>query len=136
MSLQNVRPLVRPSLSRLFDTPLQRLVAGVLPLIVAASTAAAQNGTITGRITEALSGQPVGNATINALRDGGSGNVTARSAADGKYTLTNLSAGTYTVTVTARIGLAQKHVDGFVVRAGQTATLDFVMAPIAAYIVL
>jgi outer membrane receptor for ferrienterochelin and colicins len=131
MSLRNVRPLVRPSLSRLFDGSLHRLALAALPLL-AASTVAAQSGTITGRVTEGLSGQPVANATINALRAGGNGNVTARSAADGKYTLANLPAGAYTVTVTARIGLAQKHVDGFAVQAGQTATLDFVMAPIAA----
>src|SRR5690242_1099560 len=110
MSLQNVRPLVRPSLSRLFDGSLHRLALAALPLL-AASTVAAQSGTITGRVTEGLSGQPVANAIINALRAGGNGNVTARSAADGKYTLANLPAGAYTVTVTARIGLAQKHVD-------------------------
>lgn len=131
MSLQNVRPVVRAGLSRLFDASLHRLGLGMLPLLAAAS-AAAQTGTITGRITESLSGQAVGNATVNALRAGGNGNVTTRSTADGKYTLADLPAGTYTVTVTARIGLAQKHVDGVVVQAGQTAALDFVMAPIAA----
>src|ERR1041385_6381815 len=131
MSQQTVRFLVRPWLSRLLDARRFRHGIALLPLLVAV-TARAQTGTITGRITESLSGQPVGNATVYALRAGGNGNVTTRSAADGKYTLANLPAGTYTVTVTARIGLAQKHVDGFAVQAGQTATLDFVMAPIAA----
>jgi iron complex outermembrane receptor protein len=35
------------------------------------------------------------------------------------------------VSVTARIGLAPKHVDNVTVRAGQTTTVDFAMAPIA-----
>jgi outer membrane receptor for ferrienterochelin and colicins len=117
MSLQTVRSLCLATLSL---------------AVVAAAPAAAQTGTINGRVTEALSGQPVGGATINALRAGGNGNVTTHSSPDGKYTLSNLPAGPYTVTVTARIGLAQKHVDGFVVTSGQTATLDFSMAPVAA----
>ncbi len=132
MSLQTVRPVARPILA-----PPSRAVRhgawfGLLALVVAATPARAQNGTISGRVTEALSNQPVSGATITALRAAGGGSATARSTPDGKYTLTDLPAGTYTVTVTARIGLAQKHVDGFLVQAGQTATLDFAMAPIAA----
>jgi iron complex outermembrane receptor protein len=135
MSLQNVRSIMHPPLSASFRVALvRRLWRGVLPLALAAAPAAAvaQTGTISGKVTESLSGEPVSGATINALRAGGSGNVTARSAANGTYTLANLPAGTYTVTVTARIGLAQKHVDGFVVQAGRAATLDFSMAPVAA----
>ncbi len=134
MSLQTVRSIVRrqsvpnsPS-----GVPWRRALVALLGVAMAAAPAAGQTGTITGRVAEALSNQPVGSATINALRAGGSGNVTVRSSADGKYTVSNLPAGSYTVTVTARIGLAKKHVDGFVVQAGQTATLDFAMAPIAA----
>ena len=132
MSLQTVRPVLRPIPASPVRPVRHRALVGLLALAFAAAPAAAQNGTISGRITEALSGQPVGGATISALRAAGGGNATARSTADGKYALTNLPAGAYTVTVTARIGLAQKHVDGFAVQAGQSATLDFVMAPIAA----
>jgi outer membrane receptor for ferrienterochelin and colicins len=133
MSLQTVRSAVRSlGTPRRAGDAHRPLLLAALPLVIAAASAAAQTGTITGRVTEALSGQPVSGATIDALRGGGNGNVTARSTADGKYTLSNLPAGPYTVTVTARIGLAQKHVDGFVVTAGQTATLDFSMAPVAA----
>jgi outer membrane receptor for ferrienterochelin and colicins len=133
MSLQTVRSIVRPqSIPNSPSVPWRRAWVALLGAAIAAAPAAGQTGTISGRVTEALSTQPVGNATINALRAGGSGNVTVRSSADGKYTVSNLPAGTYTVTVTARIGLAKKHVDGFVVQAGQTATLDFAMAPIAA----
>ncbi len=132
MSLQTVRTIVRPTPRSQLHGTRHRGLLGALALLAVATPAAAQNGTISGRVTEALSGQPVAGATVNALRAAGGGNVTARSTADGKYTLSNLRAGTYTVTVTARIGLAQKHVDGFVVQAGQTATLDVAMAPVAA----
>ncbi len=134
MSLQTVRSIVRPQsiLNSPSGAPWRRAWVAILGAAIAAAPAAGQTGTITGRVTEALSSQPVANATINALRAGGSGNVTVRSTADGKYTVSNLPAGTYTVTVTARIGLAKKQVDGLVVQAGQTATLDFAMAPIAA----
>ncbi|HEV8447756.1 MAG TPA: TonB-dependent receptor [Gemmatimonadaceae bacterium] len=133
MSLQTVRSVVRPRATYgSGSSPWRRAWLALLAAAVAAAPAAGQTGTISGRVTEALSGQPVGNATINALRAGGNGNVTVRSSADGKYTLSNLPAGAYTVTVTARIGLAKKSVDGFAVRGGQTATLDFSMTPIAA----
>ena len=134
MSLQTVRSIVRPQSipNSPSGAPWRCAWVAILGAVIAAAPAAGQTGTITGRVTEALSNQAVANATINALRAGGSGNVTVRSTADGKYTVSNLPAGTYTVTVTARIGLAKKHVDGFVVQAGQTATLDFAMAPIAA----
>ena len=133
MSLQTVRSIVRPD--AIPGSPSgfpRRALFALFAAAIAAAPAAGQTGTIAGRVTEALSGQPVGSATINALRAGGNGNVTVRSTADGKYTVSNLPAGTYTVTVTARIGLAKKHVDGLAVQAGQTATLDIAMAPIAA----
>src|SRR5262249_31410620 len=134
MSLQTVRSVVLnrwiPGSPR--SSMWRRACFALLAVAVAAVPAAGQTGTISGRVTEALSGQPVANATVNALRAGGNGNMTVRSSTDGKYTLSNLAAGTYTVTVTARIGLAQKHVDGFAVKGGQTATLDFEMKPIAA----
>src|SRR5215831_1402072 len=134
MSLQTVRSVSRPrSIAGSSSSSMwRRAWFALLAVAVAAAPAAGQAGTISGRVTEALSGQPVGNATINALRAGGNGNVTVRSSTDGKYTLSNLPAGTYTVTVTARIGLAQKHVDGVAVKSGQTSTLDFSMTPIAA----
>lgn len=97
----------------------------------AASAATAQTGTVGGKITEQVSGTPVSGATVNASRSGGGGSASARSTSDGSYTISNLPAGTYTIQVTARIGLSPKRVDSVVVRAGQTTTLDFAMVPIA-----
>lgn len=131
MSLPIAR-FARPLLARSASTAVSFALCGVFPALLAAAPLAAQTGTVRGRVTEALSAQPVGGATINALRAGGNGNVTARSDSSGAYVLGNLPAGTYTITVTARIGLAAKHVDGVAVQAGQTSTLDFVMTPIAA----
>ena len=104
-------------------------VAALLAVVTGAATA--QTGTIRGKITEQASGSPVPNATVNASRSGGGGSASARSAEDGSYALSNLPAGMYTVQVTARIGLSAKRIDSVVVRAGQTTTLDFPMAPIA-----
>lgn len=100
-------------------------------LVFAASAAAAQTGGIRGRITEQVSGEPVTGALVNASRSGGGGSGSVRSAADGAYQLSNLPAGTYSVLVTARIGLSPRRIDTVVVRAGQTTTLDFAMLPIA-----
>jgi len=101
-----------------------------LGLLIAA-TAGAQNGTISGRITEQTSGEPVTSAAVNVSRSGGGAAAAIRSLANGTYTVTNLPAGMYTVSVTARIGLAPKHRDSVMVRSGQTTTVDFAMAPIA-----
>lgn len=100
-------------------------------LAFAASAATAQTGGIRGRITEQVSGEPVTGALVNASRSGGGGSASIRSGADGSYQLSNLPAGTYSVLVTARIGLSPKRVDTVTVRAGQTTTLDFAMLPIA-----
>ena len=96
-----------------------------------AGSAMAQNGAIHGKITEQVSGTPVGGAVVNASRSGGGGSASTRSTTDGSYALADLPAGTYTVQVTAKIGLSPKRVDSVVVRAGQTTTLDFAMVPIA-----
>jgi len=135
MSLQTVRSVSRPrSIAGSSSSSTWRSAwLALLGAAIAAAPAAGQTGTISGRVTEALSGQPVPNATINALRAGGSGNVTVRSSADGKYTVSNLPAGTYTVSVKALSGLAPTQVD-VAVAAGQTATHDFSMAPLASHL--
>jgi outer membrane receptor for ferrienterochelin and colicins len=112
--------------SRLF-----RAISGAAFAVAITSVAAsAQSGTISGRVTVRVSGEPLSDATLSASRAGG-GFTSTKSAADGAYRFTNLAAGTYTVSVTARIGLTPRIVDDVVVRAGETTTLALAMSPVA-----
>ncbi|HET9730968.1 MAG TPA: TonB-dependent receptor plug domain-containing protein, partial [Acidimicrobiia bacterium] len=81
-------------------------------------------------MTERVSGEPLSGATVTALRVGGGGAASTKSLTDGAYKLANLAAGMYTVSVTARIGLAPRTVDSVVVRPGETTTLVLAMSPI------
>ncbi len=101
-----------------------------LALLIGSAPIAAQNGSISGRVTDRTSGEPVALATVTASRTTGGAIASVKSGANGAYTLTNLAPGVYLVTVTARIGLAPQHADSVAVRAGQTTTQDFSMPPI------
>jgi outer membrane receptor for ferrienterochelin and colicins len=103
----------------------------MLTVAIAAVPALAQTGTIGGRVTERVSGEPLSGASVTAVRAGGGGSASAKSLADGAYRLPNLAAGMYTVSVTARIGLSPRKVDSVVVRAGETTTLALSLVPIA-----
>ena len=100
--------------------------ASIAALLVS-TAAGAQTGTISGTITEKSSGQPVTTATVTATRVGGGGG-TAHSRDNGTFSIANLAAGTYSVSVLA-MGLAPNRTDNVVVRAGQTTTLEIVFAP-------
>ena len=60
---------------------------------VFASPALAQNGGISGRITERSTGEAVVGAAVNAARSGGGGAASTRSRQDGTYALTDLDTG-------------------------------------------
>jgi len=93
--------------------------------LLISATAYAQNGTISGKITEQVSGAPVTSGDVSA-RAGVGGAATTRPRENGTYTL-SVPPGNYTVSVRSP-GREQKQVANVVVRAGQTATVDFVMA--------
>ena len=114
---------LRPQFSRVLARTALAVACVAIPL-------SAQTGTISGRVTERVSGEPLSNATVSAVRSGGGGGASTKSTADGVYRLTNLAAGMYAVSVTARIGLAPRTIDSVVVRAGETTTLPFAMSPI------
>ncbi len=97
------------------------LALGALPVVAAGL--AAQAGTITGKVTNAESGRPIENATIKAAVVGGT-SYSAVSGVDGAFRLVNLSAGSYTVSVSA-IGFAPKSSSN--VQPG--AALTIVMTP-------
>ena len=95
-------------------------------LLVTATTAAAQTGTIGGRITDTTSAEPLAGATVRAL-SGGTTAATAIAAEDGNYRIVNIAPGTYDVLFTG-IGYRARRVSGVRVTAGQNTQLDVRMA--------
>ena len=98
-------------------------IACACMLVAAASSLAAQAGSITGHVTEKGSGAPIPNAQIEAI---GAGRGTAVAGADGGFTISNLSPGTYAVNA-RRVGRAPGRQDNVVVRAGGATTVDFAL---------
>jgi iron complex outermembrane receptor protein len=99
----------------------QILATAALLLGLAASTASAQTGTISGKVTDARSSMPVGGARVQAI----TGTTIASSTIsreDGSYRLT-VPAGSYIVTV-LRIGFSPFRVTNVAVTAGGTTTTD------------
>ena len=91
------------------------MMAFALPL-------SAQQGTVTGQVTDEQSGEPIAGAQVS-LVDTGHG---ALSGENGRYTISNVPAGTYTVQVTF-LGRADARQTGVQVAAGETTTVNFVM---------
>jgi iron complex outermembrane receptor protein len=94
-----------------------------------AAMAAAQNGTITGRVTEADGGRPVVGATVQALTATRASAGGALTNDEGQYRFT-LAPGTYTVSV-RRIGFGETERQGIVVTAGGSVELDVALSPVA-----
>ncbi|TVP53643.1 MAG: SusC/RagA family TonB-linked outer membrane protein [Gemmatimonadales bacterium] len=97
-------------------------LAGLLLLLVAAPVQA-QNATITGQVTSAQSGEPLSGVQVY-LEGTGYNAVTGD---NGRYSIPNVSPGTYTV-VAAIIGFAQSRRANYQVQAGATETVDFALA--------
>ena len=83
--------------------------------------AVAQQGTISGQVTDAETGEPIAGATVEALGQGGR----RGSDPEGRFTLT-VSAGTHTVVV-ALIGYGTTRVDGVNVAAGSTTEVNIAL---------
>ena len=104
------------------------LDAGVLAiglLTVGAATAAAQEGTISGRVTEAGRGRPVPDARIIIVGT----SLFATTNGDGRYAIRNVPVGTANVRV-LRVGFAELR-RPVTVAAGETATIDFALQEVA-----
>ena len=93
----------------------------VLALMTFAMPAAAQNGTITGRVTDE-GGRPVSGALVQAI-SGIRTVATAVTDDNGSYRLTNVPAGTYIVQA-RRVGFGLRRMENVSVGAGATATTD------------
>ena len=85
---------------------LSNTIRAALAVPFAAALLAAQTGTITGKVTDAISGRAIENSQIQAQVAGGL-SYGAISGADGTFRVVNLPAGSYTVTVRA-LGYQQR----------------------------
>ena len=102
-------------------TSVHRWLGGLAVLLGFAAPAAAQSGSITGRVTDRASTQPIQAARLQIAQTGQV--VTVRP--DGRYTFSSLAAGSYDVRVIA-VGYAAER-KPVTVAAGETATLDFAL---------
>ncbi|HZI42075.1 MAG TPA: SusC/RagA family TonB-linked outer membrane protein [Gemmatimonadaceae bacterium] len=109
-------------------TVARRLLAWcALPLGVLAANAAvaqAQQATITGRITAQGSGEPLQESRVVLVGT----SLFATATQDGRYTIRNVPAGSYTVRV-LRVGYEEQK-KPVQVATGESLTLDFAMAPV------
>jgi len=100
-----------------------------LALLFAAALAvpaAAQQGTVTGTVTDTETGQPIADVAVEVL---GGGDVQAGgvfSGPSGRFSIT-LPTGTYAL-VFSMLGHETRRVDGVSVRAGETTTVDVSLA--------
>jgi TonB-linked SusC/RagA family outer membrane protein len=100
-------------------------VAALLGGLLCVPTAAAQSGTITGRVTDSRSGQPVVSATIEV----GGTRLATTTGDDGTYRIVNLPAGRHTLTA-RRIGYSVAR-QTVTTAAGGQASADFALQPTA-----
>ncbi len=99
-----------------------RRLLPIVASVVFAATAAAQGGSLTGRVTTKDAGRPLDNARIT-LSDGARNVGVATSGETGVYAIPNVAAGTYTATI-SRIGYQLQRFPGITIRAGQPTTLN------------
>ena len=99
-----------------------RSLLGAFVLLAAALPAHAQNGVVTGQILSGETGAPLANTSV-FLEGTGYGAVAN---AEGRYTIQNVSPGTYTV-VARLIGHSDAREANIVVRAGQSVTVNLQM---------
>ena len=97
---------------------LRNILRCVIALFVIAPVAAAQNGTIAGRVTAIEGGAPIPGAQVSVS---GVGNTITRD--DGRYSIA-VRAGTYKVRA-GRIGYARDSVVNVVVSANAVTTINF-----------
>ncbi len=108
---------------------LVRRLPVVIALFAFASSAAAQAGSIVGKITDGATGAAIAGANVQAV-SGTRAAATNVSGADGTYRLTDLPAGTYTV-VASKIGFTQMRAEGIAVTGSGSTTSNFAMIEFA-----
>ncbi|HYN82531.1 MAG TPA: TonB-dependent receptor [Gemmatimonadaceae bacterium] len=109
----------------MFALNVRRLLTGIAVTLFALP-AAAQNGTITGRVTDAGTGAGIASAGVRVLagiRNAGG----AATDENGNYRISDVAPGTYTVEA-RRVGYTPTRREGITVGAGASATVDIAMA--------
>ena len=109
----------------LYDTGVDVLLTshGQAALVKRGALDGFQGGTVTGRVTDSLSGQGIAVATVTVVGTG----LSARSGEDGRYRITDVPVGEHTVRV-VRIGYSAV-TKPITVLPDQEATLDFALTP-------
>jgi outer membrane receptor for ferrienterochelin and colicins len=102
---------------------LSKCLGGFLALgLLLAAPARAQNGAITGVVTDAESGRPLASANVIAHLPGGRPTASSLTNAEGRYRL-SVVAGRYDITV-ENVGYEASRREAVTVAAGSSATLD------------
>ncbi|MFW6084967.1 MAG: TonB-dependent receptor [Gemmatimonadota bacterium] len=96
-------------------------------VVAASSPASAQQGSLAGTVTSAADGSGVSAVQVQVLRSDGSVVATQLTGADGTYRITNVSAGTYSVSFSST-GWQNFTETGVVVTSGQTTTVNALLA--------
>lgn len=95
-------------------------LVSLIAMLAAGTSALAQSGTVTGRVTAAAGEGPVADAHVVILGS----RFGAQTREDGRYTIVGVTPGTYTLRV-VRIGFVPDTLNGVIVRDGETTTADF-----------
>jgi iron complex outermembrane receptor protein len=99
--------------------PFKLLLAAIALLVCAAAPVAAQDGAISGRLTDAETGAPLAGASVEAVAGT---RVVARAVSNenGQYQLTNVPPGTYALVISL-LGYETQRLEGIRVIAGETS---------------
>src|SRR5688500_9835487 len=92
-------------------------------------TAAAQAGSISGRVTDAITGEPLPGARVTAMSGDSTVAARAQSGADGRFHLPDLGPGSHVVTA-ALIGYRESRETTADVSAGGTSNVDIALTPL------
>ncbi len=94
--------------------------------IATVATAAAQSGTLTGKVTLSGGGRPLAGAVVTVLTSNGVEAAKTSSRSDGTFRIPGLAPGSYLVRVSS-IGYSVREFPGTAISAGATASVDAVL---------
>ncbi len=110
-----------------------RLLAATLStliLLIAQNPALAQVGSLSGRVVDAESGQPLVGATVGLIAGAGRTVRSATAAANGEFVLTDLEAGRYSLVFSA-LGYEERRLDGIRVGDALVSLGDVALVSVA-----